>query len=392
MKKVCVITGTRAEYGIMSRLMMALKEADDVQLQIIATNTHLSEKHGMTIREIEADGFHVDFRIPLPLDDDSARGTVKAMAAAMTGFADAYTDLNPDLIIILGDRFEMLSAASAAVIFGISVAHLHGGEITEGAYDDCIRHAITKLATYHFTSTEEYRRRVIQMGESPDRVFNVGSLGVDNIHNENILNIEDFNKSLDGLILDRRFELRDGFLMVTFHPVTMQPEEAERQTSALLSALDRFKDRQVLFTMPNSDTGGNRIAEMISNWVATNKERAICVESLGRSRFYSALAHCGAMTGNSSSGLIEAPSFRIPTVNIGDRQKGRAQGNTVINCEADCAAIEQAIAKALSPEFSDFCRQHAINPYHQPRTLQTILTTLLSLPLRRHQPKHFHDL
>lgn len=392
MRKICVVTGTRAEYGIMSRLMQALKDTEGVKLQIIATNTHLSEKHGMTAKEIEADGFDIDYRIPLPLDDDSPRGTVKAMAVAMSGFADAYEALDPDLILILGDRYEMLTAASAAAIFGIPVAHLHGGEITEGAYDDSIRHAISKLSTYHFTSTEEYRRRVIQMGEEPARVFNAGSLGVDNILNENILGIEELDRSLRSLVPGMKFELREGFLLVTFHPVTMQPGEGERQTSALLTVLDSLKDRQVLFTMPNSDTGGNRIAEMITGWVAANKERAVCVASLGRSRFYSALAHCAAMVGNSSSGLIEAPSFGIPTVNIGDRQKGRARGNTIIDCNSDSASIGQAIAKALSPEFSDFCRQHGSNPYYQPHSLKSILSALLSLPLRRHLPKHFHGL
>ncbi len=392
MRKICVVTGTRAEYGIMSRMMKALKDTEEADLQIIATNTHLSCKHGMTIREIEADGFEVNYRIPLPLDDDSPRGTVKAMAAAMSGFADAYASLDPDLIIILGDRFEMLSAASAAAIFGIPVAHLHGGEITEGAYDDCIRHAITKLSTYHFTSTEEYRNRVIQMGEEPDRVFNAGSLGVDNIMNENILDISELNKSLGNLVPDKKFELQQGFLLVTFHPVTMQPEEGERQTEALLTALDTFADRQVLFTMPNSDTGRNRIAAMITDWVSANNHRAVCVASLGRSRFYSALAHAAAMIGNSSSGLIEAPSFGIPTVNIGDRQKGRAEGNTVIDCKPDFKSICEAISKALSPEFSEFCRTSGTNPYYRPDTLSTIISTLLSLPLLRHQSKHFHNL
>lgn len=389
---ICVVTGTRAEYGIMSRLMQAIKDSDDMQLQIIVTNMHLSETYGMTVKEIENDGFTVDYRIPLSLDDNSARGTVKAMAEALSGFADAYQELNPDIILILGDRYEMLAAASAAAIFGIPVAHLHGGEITEGAYDDAIRHAITKLATYHFTSTEEYRQRVIQMGEEPERVFNVGALGVDNILHDKYMTLSEFNESLKELAGDKAIDMSEGFLLVTFHPVTRQPEEAESQTRALLCALEKVKGRQLLFTMPNSDTGGRVVGELIKKWVAENSHRATCVTSLGRKRYYSALKHCGAVIGNSSSGLIEAPSFGVPTVNIGERQKGRAQGNTVINCTADTEGINAAIIKALSPELSLFCRREGINPYAGSATLDDIIKTLGSLSALRHQAKHFYDL
>lgn len=389
---LCVITGTRAEYGIMSRLMQAIKDRDDMHLQIIVTNMHLSETYGMTVKEIENDGFAIDYRIPLSLDDNSARGTVKAMAEALSGFADAYQELNPDIILILGDRYEMLAAASAAAIFGIPVAHLHGGEITEGAYDDAIRHAITKLATYHFTSTEEYRQRVLQMGEEPQRVFNVGALGVDNILHDKFMTLSEFNESLKELTGDKTIDLNEGFLLVTFHPVTRQPEEAESQTRALLCALEKVKGRQILFTMPNSDTGGRVVGEMIKKWAAENSDHAICVTSLGRKRYYSALKHCGAVIGNSSSGLIEAPSFGVPTVNIGERQKGRAQGNTVINCTADTEGISAAIIKALSPEFSIFCRREGNNPYAGAATLDDIIKALGSLSAHRHQAKHFYDL
>lgn len=392
MRKICVVTGTRAEYGIMSRLMHKLASTEEVTLQIVATNMHLSEAHGMTIREIEADGFKVDKKIPLPLDDDSAKGTVNAMSVALAGFANAFAEMNPDLILILGDRFEMLAAASAAAVFGIPVTHLHGGEITEGAYDDAIRHAITKLSTYHFTATEEYRRRVIQMGEEPENVFNAGSLGVDNIRNENLLNLKEFNSSLLPLIPNMNFPLKEGFMLVTFHPVTRQPGEAECQTKALLDSLNKFKNYQILFTMPNSDTGGRSVAALIENWVKSNRFRAICVSSLGRKRYYSALAHCGVVVGNSSSGLIEAPSFGIPTVNIGDRQKGRVFGNTVINCGVDEESITTAIRRSLLPEFQNFCKTEGANPYAGTNTLDFILSKLLTIPVSRHMQKHFYDI
>lgn len=392
MRKICVVTGTRAEYGILSRLMGKLRDSADVCLQVVATNMHLSPAHGMTVNEIIADGFNIDFKIPLPLDDDSPRGTVKAMGEAMKGFAEAFASLDPDMILILGDRYEMLAAASAATIFGIPIVHLHGGEITEGAYDDAIRHAITKLSTYHFTATEEYRRRVIQMGEEPERVFNAGSLGVDNIRNEKSMSISDLNASIHGLIPDMDFDLKEGFMLVTFHPVTRQPEEAEAQTRSLLEALDEFKGFQIIFTMPNSDTGGRQVADMIRRWTGNNRSRSVCVTSLGRARYYSALAHCGAVIGNSSSGLIEAPSFAIPTVNIGDRQRGRVAGNTVINCGVDKDSIKSAIEKSLTPAFLKYCREEGNNPYALPGSLDFIYNYLLTLPATKHPPKHFHDI
>lgn len=392
MRKICVVTGTRAEYGILSSLLRKLKEAGEVELQIIATNMHLSPLYGMTVTEIEADGFEISARIPLPLEDNSPRGTVKAMAVAMDGFADAFSALSPDLVLILGDRYEMLAAASAATIFGIPIAHFHGGEITEGAYDDSIRHAITKLSTYHFTATDEFRNRVIQMGEEPGRVFNVGSLAVDTILREKFMDIEELNSGIKELVGEDALKLSDGFLLVTFHPVTRQPSEAEEQTKALLEALSQLKDRQVLFTMPNSDTGGKAVGDMIREWTNNNRSRAMCVTSLGRRRYYSALKHCAAVVGNSSSGLIEAPSFGIPTVNIGDRQLGRVQGNTVVNCEPEAQKITDALNKALSPDFIAYCRREGKNPYKGTDTVMEVERLLLTIPLKSHLTKHFHDL
>lgn len=389
---ICVVTGTRAEYGILSELMKRLKDTDGVCLQIIATNMHLSPRYGMTVEEIEKDGFDVDVRIPLPLDDDSSRGTVKAMSVAMDGFADAFASLNPDMILILGDRYEMLAAASAAAIFGIPVAHLHGGEITEGAYDDFIRHAITKLSTYHFTATEEYRQRVIQMGEEPERVFNVGSAAVDAISRFKPMSKEALAQSLG-------VKLADGFIVVTFHPVTMQPGEVVGQTDALLEALDETviagkKENEVcvIFTMPNSDAEGRAVAEMTEKWCAVSHGRALAVKSLGRVRYYSALAHAAAVVGNSSSGLIEAPSVGIPTLNIGDRQKGRSRGNTVFECTPQKEDICAALRHILSPEVREYCQTSGINPYHKEGSVDSIYRILLSLSPKRFKPKHFFDI
>ena len=383
-RKICVVTGTRAEYGIMSRLMQTLKDDEHVELQIIATNMHLSPEFGMTVNEIENDGFVVNRKVEMLLSSDTAVGTVKSMGVASIGFADAYQELNPDLIIILGDRYEMLAAASAALIFGIPIAHLHGGEITEGAYDDSIRHAITKLSFLHFTSTEEYRKRVIQMGESPDRVFWTGALGVENIKNETLLTKKELESSL-GHTLDR------PFLIVTFHPVTSEHGTAIIQTESLLKALqEKINHYQIIFTLPNSDTDGRVISRMIKEWSVGKEDRVIIVPSLGRKRYYSALKYCDAIIGNSSSGLIEAPSFKKPTLNIGRRQQGRAQGNTVINCNADYLSIKDSLDIVLSEEFKNYVKDAGVNPYHKTGTQNLIHKILIQTPLNGGNKKFYN--
>lgn len=385
-RKICVVTGTRAEYGIMSRLMMALKNDERIELQIIATNMHLSPEFGMTVNEIEGDGFVVDRKVEMLLSSDTPVGTVKSMGLASIGFADAYSELNPDMIVILGDRYEMLVAASAALIFGIPVAHLHGGEITEGAYDDSIRHAITKLSYLHFTSTEEYRNNVIQMGESPDRVFWVGALGAENIQNSSILSLEELEKSLD-------FKLGEEFMLITFHPVTKEPGQAEHQIKELLDALDQIPAHyKILVTLPNSDNDGRVITRKINEWALDNPNRVKVVTSLGRMRYYSALEHCKAVIGNSSSGICEAPSFRKPTLNIGIRQQGRAQGNTIVNCSTDYDSICKGLQKVLSPEFCDFVKLNGNNPYVKPDTLNSIMKELATHSLPHPTVKHFYKI
>lgn len=385
-RKICVVTGTRAEYGIMSRLMRSLKEDCRVELQIVATNMHLSPEFGLTVREIENDGFKVDKKVEMLLSSDTPTGTVKSMGLASIGIADAYAELSPDLIVILGDRYEMLAAASAALIFGIPVAHLYGGEITEGAYDDAIRHAITKLSYLHFTSTEEYRHRVIQMGESPERVHWVGALGADNISNSATMSLTELEESIGA-------DLGKSFLLVTFHPVTKEPGSAEAQTRALLSALEEIVDRHnILFTLPNSDTDGRIVARLVQDWAGAHPDKACAVTSLGRARYYSALAHCTAVVGNSSSGLVEAPSFRKPTLNIGNRQKGRAQGNTVVNCEATFEEIRKGLSKILDSETIAKIAENGTNPYVKPGTLEAIHSVLVESPLPANASKHFYDI
>ena len=294
-RKICFITGTRADFGIMSRLMRELRDSDGVTLQIVATSMHLSERHGMTIDEITAEGLRVDERVAMDLSHDDRRSTVKAMSECLGGMADALERLQPDLCVILGDRYEMLAAASAAMILGIPVAHLYGGEITEGAYDDSIRHAITKLSRLHFTSTEEYRRRIIAMGEDPSTVYHVGALGADNIASMTTMPLGELEASLG-------MDLSDGFLLVTFHPVTLEPGQARDQTLALLEALEeRLPDIKVLFTMPNSDSEGDTVASLIEEWAGRHPDRVKAVASLGRSRYYSALGNWAAVIGSEAA-------------------------------------------------------------------------------------------
>lgn len=384
-RKICFVTGTRADYGIMSRLMRAVADDSRAELQIIATNMHLSPEFGLTWREIEADGFSIDRKVEMLLSADTPSATVKSMGLAQIGLADAFSELCPDLVVILGDRYEMLAAASAALIFGIPVAHLHGGEITEGAYDDSIRHAVTKLSYLHFTSTEEYRARVIRMGEEPSRVICSGALGVDNILSEPVMPLSELSESLG-------FDLGPSFLLVTFHPVTREPGQAGAQMQALLDALSAVcGTHRILFTMPNSDAGGRLISSMVSRWVSEHPGEAIAVKSLGKKRYYSALAHCAAVVGNSSSGLIEAPSFRKPTLNIGNRQKGRTAGNTVVSCPADADSVSAGLARVLSPEFAAFVVAEGYNPYQRPDTLSVICEALVTAPLPSGAVKSFYD-
>jgi UDP-N-acetylglucosamine 2-epimerase (non-hydrolysing)/GDP/UDP-N,N'-diacetylbacillosamine 2-epimerase (hydrolysing) len=385
MRKICFITGTRAEYGLLSRLMKMVQDDNSTQLQIIATNMHLSPKFGNTYQEIENDGFTIDKKIPILEDGkDDANATLKSMAKALSGFADAYDELKPDMVVVLGDRYEILAAATAALIERIPIAHIHGGEITEGAYDDAIRHSITKMSHLHFASTEEYRKRIIQLGEQPDRVFYVGALGVENIKKLPLLNKAEIEESI-------HFKLDQNTVLVTYHPVTLGPHSAEQDIKEFIAALEARRDLRVVFTMPNSDTGSNVIVDAINKFVENNPNRAIAYKSLGLKRYLSVMKFCCAVVGNSSSGLLEVPSFGIPTLNIGNRQKGRIAADSVYNCDTDKFSILQGLDTIMSPSF----KQKAVathNPYDKGGTAQAIFDVISTYPLDELKQKHFYDI
>lgn len=384
MKKVCVVTGTRAEFGILSGLMKKIQEHPALELQIIATNMHLSPEYGLTYREIEAAGFKIDKKVHMLLSADTENATAKSVGLGTIGFADAYEDLKPDLLLILGDRYEILAAATAATFYKIPIVHLHGGELTEGAYDDCIRHALTKMSHLHFTSTEEYRKRVIQLGENPDRVFYVGALGVENIRNVSLLSLHEFEKSI-------KFELGSRSLLITYHPVTLQQCSSQEQVQALLNALNAFPEYKLIFTLPNSDTDGKIIAEMLKTYAAMQPDRVSVHTSLGMHRYLSALQYVTAVVGNSSSGIIEVPSFGIPTLNIGNRQKGRIAADSVYHCGETENEIKKGLQIILSQEFRDKA-QKSINPYEQPGTSDSIMKCIENLDAKKYLIKPFYDI
>lgn len=386
MRKICVVTGTRAEYGLLCRLMGLIQESPDTQLQVIATNMHLSPKYGNTFQEIEKDGFTIDCKIPI-IDEnaeDNAMTTVKSMATALSGFAEAYNTLKPDMVVVLGDRYEILAAATVALIERIPIAHLHGGEVTEGAYDDAIRHSITKMSHLHFTSTEEYRKRVIQLGEQPDRVFYVGAPGVENIKKFPLMSKEEVEESVN-------FKLDENTILVTYHPVTLGEHTAEKDIKEFIGALEERKDLRVFFTMPNSDTGSQAIVDAINEFVSNNADRAIAYKSLGIKRYLSVMKYAGAVVGNSSSGLLEVPSFGIPTLNIGDRQKGRMAADSVYNCETDKDSILKGLDVIMSPAFKKKAAE-THNPYEKDNTSEEIFNVISTYPLEELKQKHFYDI
>lgn len=382
MRKVCVVTGSRAEYGILRGLMKAIKNDPALTLQVIATNQHLSKLQGETYQEIERDGFAIDYKVYMADDaaPDNANKTAKAIGRGVCGFADAFDALKPDLLLILGDRYEMLAVASTALVYKIPIAHLHGGEITEGAFDDAIRHAITKMSHLHFTSTEAYRQRVIQLGEQPERVFNVGALGVENVMKTNFMSKDEIEQGLD-------FNLTDQCLLCTYHPVTLSNMSSEKQVLNLLQALDDYRDYHIIFTYSNSDTNSQVIIKRIQEYVDGNPGRCMFIPSLGQRRYFSVLKYMKAVVGNSSSGIIEVPSFGIPTLDIGDRQKGRIAAESVIHCGYSTEEIRNGLKQVLS-----FQCKIIDNPYYKIGTCEAILKVIKTYPLENLIQKHFYDL
>ncbi|WP_336146498.1 UDP-N-acetylglucosamine 2-epimerase [Marinobacter salarius] len=383
-RKVCVVTGTRAEFGLLRWLMREIQEHPELKLQVAATGMHLSPEFGSTYQEIEADGFTIDAKVEMLLSADTNTAVTKSMGLGVIGFADAYERLMPDIVVVLGDRFEIFAATSAALIAGIPVAHLHGGETTEGAFDEAIRHSITKMSHLHFVAADEYKNRVIQLGESPDRVFNVGGMGIDAIKRIRLLSREDLEKSID-------FELGEKSLLVTFHPVTLEGgASSSTQMAELLAALNELEDTQLIFTMPNADTGGRELSAMVREFVE-KKSNACVFTSLGQLRYFSCLAQIDGVVGNSSSGLAEAPSFSIGTVNIGDRQKGRLRAESVIDCEPTKQSILKAIERLYSPAFKSILPSVS-NPYGDGGASTAIVRVLAEYPLDDLVKKSFYNL
>ncbi len=384
-RKIAVVTGSRADYGHLYWLMKEIQADDELELVVIVTGMHLSPEFGYTYRQIEEDGFPIHYRLEMLLSSDTAQGVVKSTGLGLLGFAEAYKTLKPEIVVVLGDRFESLSASVAAMIMGIPLAHMHGGELSEGAVDESIRHAITKMAQIHFTATETYRKRVIQMGETPEAVYCFGSPGLDYIERVEFLPRTDLETFF-------KLDLSRTTFLVTFHPATREQGLETQQVEALLSALDHFKDVQLIFTLPNADAGGRTIAERIRQYARQSGERVRVYTSLGQVRYLSTLRHVALVLGNSSSGLIEAPSFRIPTVNIGDRQRGRVMADSVVTCDAAVEGIIAAVKKALSPEFK-ILLERVVNPYHREGASRMIKDALKSVELEpQRMKKKFYDI
>lgn len=383
-RKICIVTGSRAEYGLLRSVIKGVQTASDLELQLVVTGMHLSAEFGSTWREIERDGVPFAARVEMLLGSDTAVGVAKSTGLGLIGFADAFARLRPDIVLLLGDRFEILAAATAALLAAIPIAHLHGGETTEGAFDEAIRHAVTKMAHLHFVAARPYRDRVIQLGETPERVFEVGGLGVDAIDHLDRMSRAELEQDL-GLALGARS------LVVTYHPVTLEPGGAEAQLGAMLEALDVCEPRTTLiFTMPNADTGGRALMEIIDNYVKS-RPNAQVFTSLGQRRYLSLLGEVDGVIGNSSSGLCEAPSFGVGTVNIGDRQSGRLKATSVIDCVPTRDDIVRALRQLRDPVFVAGLAD-TVNPYGGGGAAAAIIEVLRTVSLDNLIKKRFHDL
>lgn len=383
-RKICVVTGTRAEYGLLYWLMKEIQADDALDLQIIATGMHLSPEFGLTYQTIEQDGFFIDEKVEMLLSSDTPVGITKSIGLGVIGFADALQRLQPDIMVLLGDRYEALAAAQAAMIARIPIAHIHGGEVTEGVVDEAIRHSITKMSQLHFTSAPKYRKRVIQLGEQPEHVYETGAPGIDNILRMRFMDQTELEHSIG-------FSLGDRFFLVTYHPVTLGKDQVEKCMQELLAALDQFPDIKVLFTKANSDAGGRCINRMIDAYAAKNPKRVYSIVSLGQCRYLSAMKLCEAVIGNSSSGILEAPVLKKPTVNIGDRQKGRERFISVLDCQENVLDIAAAIQRAMSDEFKVYLGQMEI-AHADGKIAVRMKEILKQVNLQGICQKHFYDL
>jgi GDP/UDP-N,N'-diacetylbacillosamine 2-epimerase (hydrolysing) len=383
-RKICFVTGTRAEYGLLSLLMRKISDEPTLQLQVIVTGMHLSPEFGSTYTEIEQDGFEIDRKIELLLSADTSTSISKSVGLGIISFADAYNELSPDIIVLLGDRFEILSAATAALFAKIPIAHIHGGETTSGAYDEAIRHSITKMSWWHFVAAGEYEKRVFQLGENPKRVFNVGGLGVDNIKNIKLLDKQE-------LAAETGLKFGKKNLLITYHPVTLENNTSKQHVQNMLDALNAFEDIYLIFTMPNADSNGRIIIQMLNDYVQDHQDRSIIFTSLGQLKYLSTLQYVDAVVGNSSSGLTEVPTFKIATVNIGDRQDGRMKASSVIDCDPTEKDISEGISRLYSGEFTDSLKTVS-NPYGEGLASEKIFDLLKTLKKPSTLKKEFYDL
>lgn len=372
-RKICVITGSRAEYWLLKPLIKRLSGDKSVMFKLLVTGMHLSRDFGLTYKDIEKDGFCINRKINIKLDSDAPYGIAKSIGIAVEEFAKTYNEIEPDIVVLLGDRFEIFAAAVAAHISRVPIAHINGGEITEGAFDDALRHAITKMSCLHFVSTKEYKKRVIQLGEQPYAVFNVGAIVSDGIRETKYLTRKELEQELN-----LKFNKRN--ILITFHPVTLEKNTSRQQFQNLLNAIDSLKDTNFIFTKANADTGGRTINKMIEEYVEKNRHRARVFASLGHARYFSLIKLVDIVLGNSSSGIIEAPIFKTTTINVGDRQKGRIKPQTVI----DCSPLEESIKKALRRAYSKKFKTksgNAKNPYDKNNVSEKIIKILKKFPL-----------
>ncbi len=384
-RKIAVITGSRAEYGLLYWIIKGIFEDPALELQLIVTGMHLSSEFGLTVGEIKNDGFPISEKVEMLLSSDTESAISISMGVGIIGFAKAYERLRPDIIVVLGDRFEILSAVVSAVPFRIPIAHIHGGEITEGAIDELFRHAISKMSYLHFTSTEEYRKRIIQLGESPERVFYVGAVGLDNILRLPLLSREELEKKLNI-----RFNKHN--LLVTYHPTTLEGNRCGKEFKCLLDVLNELNDTFVIFTKTNADTNGRIINDMIDSYVSANPNRSIVFTSMNRINYLSVMKEVDAVVGNSSSGIIEAPSFHVGTINIGNRQSGRVKAGNVIDCKPNKKELRKAFKKVFSVEFRNSLKK-ITNPYYcNGFASQKIIEVLKKFPIEKYNKKPFYNI
>ena len=382
-RRICIVTGTRADYGLLYWIMRGVEEHPRLELQVVATGMHLSPEFGLTYRTVERDGFSIDEKVEMLLSGDSPVAIAKSVGLGTIGFADAFARLQPDILLVLGDRFEILAAAQAGMVARIPVAHVHGGEVTEGAIDDSIRHSITKMAHWHFAAAEPFRQRIIQMGEAPSRVFAVGAPGLDYLEHLDVMSQSATEASLN-------VTLREPPFLVTYHPATLGDRSPREAIDEVLRALDAFPEAQIIFTRANADTEGRVINQAIDAYVEARQDRTSVYTSLGQQRYLSLLHYVDVVIGNSSSGIIEAPSIPVATVNIGDRQKGRPRSSSVIDCAERAASIVDAIAQARSPGFKKRVAE-VLSPYGAGGASRKIVERLseVALPAPR---KQFYDI